>query len=777
MTCAIRSRIWERVSSVIDANGDLAQITAPTGLITRFTYDTLGRRVTTTQISDEHPAGITTTVTYDELSRPTVHTAPETTNEVTGHASTLRTTTTYDPDGNPTSVEAVDLSGQADTRTATLLHDDHNRVARITDTEGGETSYGYDHFGNRTSMVDATGVGYDYAYTARNKLAEVRLRGWNSDPDGVEPQDEYLVLASYAYNYAGQLVRSTDAMGRTRQFSYYGDGLPNAVYAEGLTDADGNPRQFVLSQKVYDGAGNLTRETTAGGRVTAFEYDAVGRRTATIADPDGLARRTDLAYDLGGNVTQVQMTGRESNTGAPGVPATAEFVDYTYDPAGRLASETVRTAGTTTFAYDQRNLLTSVTDPRGNVVGADPAAFTTTTEYDEFGRPVRVLSPPVVVDTDSTPVTIRPETAVGYDAFGDVTHTTDANDNTWRSAYDRLGRLTTTTSPNYTPPGASDPITANTTITYDGLGRITESTSPRGAVTRYTYDPLARLETTSQLERHPTPGTYTSEFTYDDASNLLTAAAPSGATTTFTYDNLNQLTKATDPSGVDTHLGYDRSGRQIRTADEAGRNQRATVDLAGRITHVTDYAPNGNPLRTKEFGYDPVGNLTTVTDPLENTTHYTYNALNQLTRQVEPTSTSESITTTFGYDAAGNRTSFTDGRGNTTRHTVNSWGLPESTPHPSHTRCSCRCTATRRPPLSPPHPTCLPAARPTTATPSTTSTRATNDSRNPSPPTPKLSSVKSRAPPPHPAKSSKSTTRQARWAMHLRPIPSRYLTN
>ncbi len=45
-------------------------------------------------------------------------------------------------------------------------------------------SRGYDDFGNLAWTVDAVGTKYEFAYTARNKVAEVRLRAWHGDPIG-----------------------------------------------------------------------------------------------------------------------------------------------------------------------------------------------------------------------------------------------------------------------------------------------------------------------------------------------------------------------------------------------------------------------------------------------------------------------------------------------------------------------------------------------------------------------------------------------------------------
>ncbi|GII23213.1 RHS repeat domain-containing protein [Planosporangium mesophilum] len=80
------------------------------------------------------------------------------------------------------------------------------------------------------------------------------------------------------------------------------------------------------------------------------------------------------------------------------------------------------------------------------------------------------------------------------------------------------------------------------------------------------------------------------------------------------------------------------------------------------------------------------------TDARGATTTFTYDATGLLTGEVQPVTTTSSITTSFGYDAAGNRTRFTDGRGNPFLSTYNSWNLPESRIEPA-TRSSGPLTA------------------------------------------------------------------------------------
>ncbi|MCX4856414.1 hypothetical protein [Streptomyces canus] len=83
------------------ANGDLAQETSPLGLITRFTYDQLGRVLTKTEISGTYPAGLVTHYGYDALGRVLTQLDPGTTNAV--NQSVVHTAlTTSSPAPSPT---------------------------------------------------------------------------------------------------------------------------------------------------------------------------------------------------------------------------------------------------------------------------------------------------------------------------------------------------------------------------------------------------------------------------------------------------------------------------------------------------------------------------------------------------------------------------------------------------------------------------------------------------------------------------------------------------
>ncbi|MGI5398458.1 polymorphic toxin-type HINT domain-containing protein [Streptomyces sp. CA-135486] len=705
-------------------SGDLAQVTERSGVISKFTYDALGRKITETAVSDAQPAGVTSTYTYDKLSRVASTTDPAATNVVTLGKHQQKTVTTYDADGKVVRTEVSDVLGGDAPRVMTFELDEHGRPEKAIDAEGSETTYTYDALGNKTSMVDAGGNKFSYLYTARNMMAETRLHDW--DDDGGD--DDYTVLQSYAYDMGGRVARHTDTMGRTLVYEYYGDDLIKSITMKDFHNPDGSKRDILVESNTYDGAGNVLSETANNGKlVTEHTYDAVGREKSTVTDPNGLARRTSFTYDLAGNVETSASNGAASNVPWP-TSITPETVRYVYDDAGNARTETIENGAesrTTTYDYDQRGLMKARTDAAGNK---------TEYAYDELGRPLSVTSPAVQTESNgSAPVSSRPTTYTGYDTFGAVTESVDALGNTNRTTYDRLGRVLTSSAPSYTPPGSTESFTPSTSNTYDALGNVVESTDPLGRVTKFsydrqnrmtvkdvpvgtgddraqwkytytrtgevltvtdpngsraetTYDDLDRPVTTTQIERKPVPAAFTTRNEYDDAGNVVKQTAPGGGVSQFTYDALGQMTRTVDPSGVLTQLGYDMTGREVRQTDGMGRTSSKLYDGLGQLVQDADLDATNSQLRKVGYGYDKAGNLTTSTDPLNRVTTYAYDALGRLSSQVEPVEAGKSITTSFGYDAVGNRTRYTDGRGNKTIYTVNSLGLAESVIEPSTQR-------------------------------------------------------------------------------------------
>ncbi|MFF4155496.1 LamG-like jellyroll fold domain-containing protein [Streptomyces sp. NPDC001678] len=718
------------------AQGDLAQATAPSGLVTRYAYDGIGRKLTETQVSDSRPDGVTTAFAYDAMSRIVSETGAAVKNEITGVTHTAKTTRAFDPDGMLLTESTEDTTGGDAQRTTTHHYDEHGLEDKTTDAEGNDTVVAYDALGRKTRTTDALGTTYEFRYTPGGRLAETVLKGWRGDPSG-EAKD--LVVASNAYDPAGRLASSTDAMGATTAYAYFDDGKLASKTAKSVTQADGSKHDIVMEADVYDGAGNLIQRTGAGGTATVTnEMDATGRVTRSVLDPNGLNRWTTYAYDDADRPVE-QKTALSTQR-------------FTYDKAGNKLTQTVvdgdRTR-TAKFAYDQRGLALTATTPRGNETGADATAFTTTNRYDALGRLVEQIAPQIQAEQQGQqPQAVKPSTLRGYNTFGEATEARAANGSVTRTAVDKLGRATAVTLPDYTPPGG-EKITAVTRVAYDALGRRTATTDPLGRTVSYaydqlghlirqslpatsllnanlntslgsdgnplqptstddqanrftwtptglrlsttgptgaraeaTYDELGRQLTATTVERYPSAQNLTTRYAWDDAGNQISSTSPAGLITSAAYDVAGEVLSATEPGGGTSKFAYDALGRKVQTVDATGRKSVTRYDGFGGVAGTVDYGTGDTALRSTAVEYDADGNRVSATSASGAKTTFAYDAVGRMTLQAEPVADGKSITTTFGYDAMGNRTRLTDGRGNTTTYTFTPWGLPESTIEP-----------------------------------------------------------------------------------------------
>ncbi|MFF1372694.1 LamG-like jellyroll fold domain-containing protein [Streptomyces virginiae] len=718
------------------ASGDTAQSTAASGLITKYTYDGIGRTATETEISTTQPGGVTTGFTYNAMSRITSETGPGVKNEITGVTHTARTSRTYDDDGNLLTESVEDTTGGDPRRTNTYRYNERGLNDSRIDAAGNEVTYGHDALGRINRETGATGNVTAYAYTPRGQVAETVLKDWTGDPSG---QTRDLVTASYSYDPAGRLASTTDAMGATTAFAYFDDGLKAKVTAKAVTQSDGSKHDIVLEANEYDGAGHLTQQTTGGGRTTVTStVDVTGRITRTVVDPNGLNRVTTMAYNGDDRVTEstqsIDGSGKKLST-------TTE-----YDAGGNPKRSTVTdgtSPRTSSATFDQRGLPLSEVSPRGNA---------TTNRYDVLGRLVEQTAPQVQAEENGgTASAVTPKTLTGYNTFAEATETRDARGMVTRTETDKLGRPTAVTLPDYTPAGGTK-ITAVARTTYDPLGRPTSQTDPLGRATYFDYDQLgnlirktdpplgsatglqapgtttfngtskslsgggvstytwtptglplsatdptgARTEAThdqlgrqltaTTVERRPTLQNLVSRYTWDDAGNQTSSTTPTGRKTTATHSTAGEVLTVTDPQGGITRSVYDGLGRTIETKDATARKTATTYDAMGMPLTITDFGTGTTALRTVSSDYDADGNLTASTSATGSRRTYTYDALGRMTKQTEPVNATESITTTFGYDAAGNRTRLTDGRGKATYYTFTPWGLPESTIEPPTTQ-------------------------------------------------------------------------------------------
>jgi RHS repeat-associated protein len=720
-----------------DVKGDLRQMTDPVGLVTTYSYDNLGRRISKTVMATGYSSGLTTQYSYDGIGNVISATDPGVTNSVTGVTHTRVTTTTYDRNGNVATVVVSDTTGGDTSRTTSYTYDADDRVSTVTNPENGTTLTYYDQGGNVTRLVDAAGHETDSTYTARNLPLAITVKGFVDNPvTGTTPRD--VVIAQYAYDAGGRRVSTTDALGRQSTYTWTADNRLKQATLVNYHNLDGTVRNIILAAMAYDAVGNITGATVGtpgtGTSTRTFTYDAANHLKTTTLDPGGLNRVTSLSYDATGNVLTSSVTDG----------TVTESTGYIYDAAGRATQQSVANGSTslvTTNTYDSRGLRTATFDPRGNVTGGTPSAYETDFSYDAAGNLVTTTSPTVSVESGgATAVQARAATSQGYNTFGDLTQSKDANGYVTTTAYDRLSRRTSIAYPTYTTPATqSSPggtvINSVESWTYDAVGDVLRYTDPRGQATDYvydargrlvqqsdpllsgqsargtvtntyddannqlssvnqvgarreaTYDDLNRVRTATQVVRGTATARYTTTYDYNDLNNPVLVTSPLGENNTNIYDNAGELTQATDGNGLVTTFTYDLRGRLRRTTDGLNRATENVYDLAGRLITINNYDHTGALLTQQQAGYDAAGNAISLASPNGVVGGYAttqnFDAMSRLTSLVEPVSASSSVTTSFGYDAAGHQTRATDGNGNATIKTYNSLGLPESTIEPA----------------------------------------------------------------------------------------------
>ena len=135
------------------------------------------------------------------------------------------------------------------------------------------------------------------------------------------------------------------------------------------------------------------------------------------------------------------------------------------------------------------------TEPRGNVVGADPTQYTWAYQYDEAGNRIRVTDP------------LGNYVQYAYDGANNPTQVTDQRGNATAMTYDTMNRLW-----KVTPPAAGGTGTLDTVYAYDADGNLASRTDPNSHTTTWVYDfdGLATQRTTAV-------GTW--NLTYDSNGN------------------------------------------------------------------------------------------------------------------------------------------------------------------------------------------------------------------------------------------------------------------
>lgn len=383
-----------------NASNQLVAVTAGDGEALELGYDAQGR-VSTLSTLQVPPGGGTAVIEsrvsygYDTLGRLTSVSTDLTPDNATD-SSVFTTTYTYD--GTSTRIASLTQSDGV-TVSYTYAQDAQGnyRVATVTtgtqaDGDAQTLSFSYDLADRTTTVTDASGRAWVYAYDANGNLISV-----TSPPVNGQYQ-----VTHYTYTADGHLASVTDAEGNTTIYEY--DAHGNRILAR---DAGGNTITWtynaddqVLSRTLYrtpdpDGADPANAGQPADPSTTWYVYDdgtdGLGRtdQLRYVIDADGDVSETQ--YNSGGQVSltrsfagAVYDTSALNPNTAPSLSALDTWassqdltrttrVDYAYDTSGRLTGKTawdqVNSSGAgiadagesiTTYVYDAQGLLSSI---------------------------------------------------------------------------------------------------------------------------------------------------------------------------------------------------------------------------------------------------------------------------------------------------------------------------------------------------------------------------------------------------------------------------------
>jgi len=525
-----------------------------------------------------------------------------------------------------------------------------NKYQSETDYSGGVLTWSR-HYNSGAADLDGP-LGFGWSHSANPRL-------------DIEDLDNLAMRRG-----SGQVLRFTRNNGLWSSDADVDPLLINNVNGFLVTQPDGEQEQ-------YDATGKLTWRQTPAGLRTQFSYEANGN-LATISGPYG--HNLTLAYDANQRISAVTDSG-------------GGVISYSYDTAGNLATVTRPNSSQRSYHYEDTtyiHALTGITDANGaryatygyngdgKAILTEHAVTTNGIGQEQFTLNYDSTTQTTVTNAagDAEQInfsenlgvrnlTSRVFTADGkgitqaFDANNNLINRTDAEGNTTAYTYNAFNQRTSMTealgsaearTTTYTY--LSDDLDLPITVTRDGVN------GAQTHVTTTQYDAALNPISITQtgFDASGTPVSRQIQFGYDADGRLISIDGPRtdvNDVTTFSYydcttgNECGQLATTTNATGQTIHYsGYNPHGQVTSLTDSNGIITNLVYDARQRLVQQTI---NGS--RTTDYAYDGVGQLTQLTLPDGSGFTYSYDAAHNLTRITD----SASHFTEYGYDAKGNR--------------------------------------------------------------------------------------------------------------------------
>ena len=387
----------------------------------------------------------------------------------------------------------------------------------------------------------------------------------------------------------------------------------NGIYAAGAPCA--RTRNFTY-HPALDHPLTVTEASTISGafdHTTTYDYGTPatsllnhirvhGKTLGADGNPVSFDDTTDFTYNGSGQVTSI--------TG----PGAKQYTEIDYDAATGSRSAVRRYLNGQGSSYLQWTF--SNFDSRGNPqTVTDPNQRVTSFAYDGLNR-VKSVTPPYE-GTGSTTISFT------YDADGNLTRVDFPPDTGGNSVFLRMG--------------------------YDAKRHLTFLADSQANAIVYEYNGTylnsANQHVTNGQERPTREARYTGFASLDSRGTLM-------GDSTFDYNIVGRLVRAYSPlfgGNIYSQFTSDAKGNPTGITDENGRTDNLGYDALDRLTQIQQVR---SATYTTSFTYDPLSNVSSVTDAASKTTDTLHDDRGHLVRTISP----DTGTTLFLYDAAGNLT-------------------------------------------------------------------------------------------------------------------------
>ncbi len=460
------------------------------------------------------------------------------------------------------------------------------------------------------------------------------------------------------------------------------DGVHNGANYRMETRGDGRTRGFI-----YTTDGYLTSCTDFMNNSAWQGYDAkkyinsvTDARGQSAGDPSHTANYVN--DPITGNVTQIQFPLTPGDT--PDQGNTRPTVNYTYtnnyylassqdeahhtpaaitrDPVSNRVTEIdYPDGGYETFAYDANHFY-RLSSHRMTTGGIETFA------YDGYHRKVYYSDP---YHNNSN----NPSIQYFYDALDRVSGIHDALNQPTDFQYNNRGQLTVTTLAT----APSDNQRHTIINAYNPDGTLLYRTDEFGAyagdpahTTNYQYDDYRRLKgVTGPVRGQGDNNRYTTHFLYD----------ANGTGDDYRYTD-SSVTYVMLPSGKMINTSYDYNRRKSTVIAGYGTPFAATTsygyDNVGNVTSVV--APNQqNTNQSTQIAYDERNRPSSITDALNRTTSFTYDTAGRKKRVTRPNG---QVISYDAFDAMNRVTQQTATNAGTTKYTYTQAGLVQTMQDP-----------------------------------------------------------------------------------------------